>query len=78
MKFSIFYPTTGASKTRLRKKSAKCELYYVKRNPEEWTTKIEILKGDLQKLDVHIDDSEKMTEKLLNLPENTKPLLISY
>ena len=54
-----FEPTAGYSKTRIRKKFFKCELYDVTRNPEEWITKI--LRGVLQKLDVKIDDSEMMT-----------------
>ena len=63
-----FEPTTGASKTRLRKKFSKYELYEVTRNPEEWITKLELLRGYLQKLDVHIDESEMITHILSNLP----------
>ena len=35
-----FQPTIGASKTRLRKKFAKCELDDVKRDPEDWITEL--------------------------------------
>ena len=52
-----FEPTTGDYKTRLYKKFAKGELYDVTRNPKKLNTNIEILRGDLQKLDVHIDNS---------------------
>ena len=47
--------TTGAYNTRIRNKFAKCEIYDVTRNPEEWTTKIKLLIGDLCKIHVHID-----------------------
>ena len=50
-------PNTVASKTRLRNKSAKYELDNITRNTKEWITELELLMGDLQKLDVHIDDS---------------------
>ena len=33
----------GASKTRLKKKFAKCELYDVTRYPEEWITELEFI-----------------------------------
>ena len=62
-------PTTGASKTRLRKKFSKYELYGVTINPKEWITELEIFRGDLQKLNVHIDDSEMISSVLSNLPE---------
>ena len=64
-----FEPTTGASKTTLRNKFYKCELDDVTRNPKEWITDIELLIVDLQNSDVHIDDSEMMTQILSNLPE---------
>ena len=51
-----FEPTTGASKTRLHKKFSKLELYDVTRNPKEWITCLELLRGDLQILDVHIGE----------------------
>ena len=60
-----FDPTTGASKTMLHKKFSK----YVTIKPKEWITEIEILRGDLRKLDVQIDYSEMMTLILSNLPE---------
>ena len=62
-------PTTEESKTRLHKKFAKYELDDVTRNSEEWISEIEILRGDLQNLNIHIEDSEMMTHILLNLPE---------
>ena len=64
-----FEPNTEASKTRLRKKFAKFKLYDITRNPEEWVTELDLLRGDLQKLYVHIDNSEIMTHILSNLPE---------
>ena len=42
-----FDPITGNSKTRPGKKFAKCKLYDVKRNPEEWITKLELIRGDI-------------------------------
>ena len=58
MKFSRnFHPTTGAFKIGICKKSAKCKLYDVTRKPEEWITKIELLRRFLQNPDLKIDDS---------------------
>ena len=54
-------PTTGASKTILQKKFAKCEFDDVTRNPKQWITKLKLIRGYLEKLDVHIDDSAMMT-----------------
>ena len=51
-----FQPTTGASKTRLRKKFSRCELDNVTRNPEECITELELLRGDEQTLYVHLDN----------------------
>ena len=51
-----FEPTTGVSKKRPRKKLAKCELYDITRNTEEWIANIELFKGYLRKMDVKIDD----------------------
>ena len=59
----------GESKTRLRKTFAKSELYDVTRDPEDWITELELLRGDLRKLVVIIDDMEMMTHILSNLPE---------
>ena len=64
-----FEPTTGTSKTKLRKIYAMCKLDDVTRDPKEWITEIELFRVDLQNLDVHIDDSEMMTHILSNLPE---------
>ena len=52
-----FEPTTEASKTRLRKEFAKYELDDVTINTEEWITNIELLRGDLQKIEAHIENS---------------------
>ena len=54
-------------------KISKWELYNVTRNPEEWITYIELLRGDLQKTDVHTDELEIMTHVLSNLQNNTEP-----
>ena len=61
-----FDPTTGTSRTRLHKKFAKCKIDDITINLEEWITELELLRGDLQKLDVHIDNSERMTHILLH------------
>ena len=70
-----FEPTTGDSKTRLLKKLAKYELNDITRNPKEWITDIELLRVYLQKLDIHIDDSEMMTHILLELPEEYQTIV---
>ena len=44
-----FEPTTGDSNTGLCKKFTKCKLDDVTRNPEEWITELELIRGDLQK-----------------------------
>ena len=67
-----YEPTTGVSKTRLRKKFAKYKLDGVTINPKEWITELELFIGGLQKIDVHIDASEIMTNILSNFPKNTK------
>ena len=67
-----FKPTTGASKTRLRKKFDNCKIYDVNRNPEEWITDIKLLRGDLQNLYLQIDDSKMMTQIPSNLPEENQ------
>ena len=68
-----FHPMTGASNTRLRKKFAKCKLDDVTRDPEEWIYELELLRGDLWKLGVIIDDVKMMTHILSNLPEEYCP-----
>ena len=60
---------TGDSKTRLRKKFAKYELYDVKSDPEDQINELELLRGDLQKLGFIIDYVEMMTHILSNIPE---------
>ena len=65
-------PNTEALKKILRKKFSKYELDGIKINPEKWITKLELLKGDIQKLYVHIDNLEMMTNILLNLPEENQ------
>ena len=47
-----FDPTTGASKTRLRKKFAKCKIDEIRRKPLQSITEFELIRGDLQKLDI--------------------------
>ena len=42
----------GASKTIPRKKSVKRKLDDVTRDPEDWITEIELIKGYLRKLNV--------------------------
>ena len=39
----------------------KYELYDVTRDPEEWITELNLLRGYLRKLNVHIDYTEMMT-----------------
>ena len=63
-----FESITGASITRITKKFAKYELDDVTINPEEWITELKLHRRELQKLDVHIDDSEMMNHILLNIP----------
>ena len=52
-----FETTTGDFKTIICKKFAKCEIDGVTRNPDEWIIELELVRGDLRKMDVHIDDS---------------------
>ena len=52
-----FDPSTGAFKTGVLNKFTKCKLYDVTRNPKEWITELKLLRGDLGKLDVNLDDS---------------------
>ena len=59
----------GASKIRLWKKLSKSELDNVTRDPEDWITELELLRGDLRKLGVIIDDVEITTHILSNLIE---------
>ena len=63
-----FESITGASITRITKKFAKYELDDVTINPEEWITELKLHRRELQKLDVHIDDSEMMNLILSNIP----------
>ena len=64
-----FQPMIGASKTIIRRKSAKSVLYDVTRDPEEWISKLELLRGDLRKLGFIIDDVEMVTQIPSNLPK---------
>ena len=58
VKFSRkFETTTGYFKTIPCKKFAKCKLNYVTRDSTKFNTKINIYRGDLQKLDMHIKDT---------------------
>ena len=75
-KLSIkFEPTTGDSKKILHKKFSKYKLYDVTRNPKERITKLELILQDLQKSDVHIDNSEMMTNIISNLPEEYQNII---
>ena len=49
--------TTGPSKTRPHSTFAKWELDDVSRNTEKWITELEVLRGDLQTIDVQCDNS---------------------
>ena len=49
--------TTGPSKTRSHNNFAKWELDDITGNTEKWITKLEVLRGDLQTIDVQIDNS---------------------
>ena len=64
-----FQPMIGASKTIIRRKSAKSVLYDVTRDPEEWISKLELLRGDLRILGFIIDDVEMVTQIPSNLPK---------
>ena len=66
---------TRDSNKRLRKKFTKYELYDVTRKPKEWMTDNKTFMRDLQKLNIHIDDSNMMTQILLNLPEESKNIV---
>ena len=59
----------GASKTRLQKKLSKCKLDDVTRDPEDWITELESLRGKIRELRVIIDDTEIITHIMPNLPE---------
>ena len=67
--FKKIDPTTGDSKTRIRKKFSKCNLDSITRYPKECLTDIEIIRRDLRNMDVHIDNSEMMTHIQSNLPQ---------
>ena len=70
-----FEPTAGASKTKLRKKISKCKLDDVTINPKELINNVKLLRGDSQKIDVHIDDSVMMTHILSNFPEEYQTIV---
>ena len=61
-------PITGSYNTVVWKKFSKWELDNITRNPKKLIAEIEILKGDLQKLDVKIVNSEMVNCILSNLP----------
>ena len=65
----------GAFKKILCKKFAKSELYDVTRDAEDWISELELLRGDLRKLGVIIDDAKMMTRILSNLPEEYKNII---
>ena len=70
-----FKPIAGASKKRICKKFAKSELGDVTMDPEDWIKEIELLRGDLQRLGVIIDDVEMMIHILTNKPEEYKSIV---
>ena len=59
----------GATKTKIHKKFAKIELDDVTRDPEDCTIKLELLRGNIPKMGVIIDDVEMIIHILSNLPE---------
>ena len=64
-----FYPTTGASNKILQNKCSNRKLDDVKIDPKYCITEIELLIGDLCKLNAQIDSYEMMKQILSNLPE---------
>ena len=64
-----FDATTGDYKTRLWNKFTNCKLEYIKRYSLDWTNYIKLIRGDLQKMNVHKDDMEMTTHILPNFPE---------
>ena len=48
---------------------------WVNKKSQEWITELELLRGDLPKLNVSIDDSEMTTHILSNLPEEYKAIV---
>ena len=76
MEFSRkFEQTTGYFKTILHNKFSKCKPEDIKKNYEEWITEHNILRGDLQKCNVNIDNSHMITHKLSNLPEEYQTIV---
>ena len=68
-------PTTEVSKTRIRKKLSKSDLDDVTRDPEDWITKLELLRGSLKKMVVIVYCVEMMTHIMSNLPEEYKKIV---
>ena len=64
-----YEPTKGASKTRLDKKFAKWKLDGVTRDSKDWNNKLKLLRLDLRKSNVHIDNTQMMTHILSKSPE---------
>ena len=70
MKLSIkFEPTTMGSQEKDCKRNLLSENCMMQNNTKNWITVLELLRGYLQNLEVHIDDSEMMTHILSYLPE---------
>ena len=67
---SKFEPITGVFKKILQKKPSKIGLDYETRNPKDWMTKLELLRGDIQNLNIDIYNREVITHILSNLPES--------
>ena len=68
----------GAIKTRLCKKFSKSELDDVTRDSEQGIAQLELLRCDLQKLGIIIDDVEMMTHVLSNLTEEYKNVVETF
>ena len=75
-KISIkFDATTGYYKTRIFNKYTKRKILNVTRDPEYWITELELLRGELRKLNVNIYDTEMTTHISSNLPESYGEIL---
>ena len=69
--FKKIWANHRASKTRLRKKFAKCKLDEITRKPLQCITEFKLIRGYLQKL----DNSEMICHILLNLPEEYQTIV---
>ena len=62
-------PDFRAFKNKTMQYFAYIELDDVTKNTEKWITKLEVLRRDIQTIDVQIDNSEMCTDIISNLPE---------